>query len=924
MPTPLATFLAAHACGASDTVTHTRIGSKPLKIPGGKYCIPDDKLVEFYEVYARQVLEAKRFEYLTEVQRDVGPLLVDLDFRYETQIEARQHSPGLIGDVQQLYADVLSDIVDLDTGTEVLMCVFQKPNVNVCETRTKDGIHLTVDLPLDKATRTLVRDAVLAEIGPILDGLPLVNTVEDVLDAGVSRGHTNWQLYGSRKPGNEAYEATHATTWVVSDEGNLERQPSSDVDLRSNDLEARVSLMTRVSARGSGRAPLAAAPVSDGWSDRHATASRPSAAAGVATSADPANNGLGVVCVEDQLSGNSDIATALEAYLDRLGDAQYELREAVGYVMCLGEEYYGPHDAWFKVGQALHHTSPTLFLAWMAFSAKSPSFDASEIPQHRSRWQSMGRKVGAQTTVRSLMYWARTSNPTGYKAVQQASVGHYIQETLKGPTEYDIAMVLYQVLKDSFRCVSIKSKQWFQYRDHRWSECDSGHALRQKMSSWLAKEYLKKTSETVDALVALDPKSEDATRLMKLSSKYSEIALRLKNTVFKDHVMRECCELFYDGDFLESLDQNGRLLCFSNGVYDFQEGCFRDGRPEDYISLCTHVPYYPVDECNPKTVTEVGQFWEQLFPDEDLRAHMWDHGASVLIGENENQTFSIYVGPGSNGKSKFVELLGEGLGDYKGTVPITLVMGTRPTIGSVSPEVADLKGKRYAVMQEPTKGDRINEGIMKELTGGDPVQGRKLYRPTVTFIPQFTLAVCTNNLPTFNSNDEGTWRRVRLCRFKAGFASPEELEAKKKEYPEVKHWHLKDKRLKTKFAKWAPVLMSMLVARAQETQGLVADCEAVLQESRKYRNEQNHLVEFCEERLRAAKGQSLTITAAWMDFQEWFRDVHPRERMPKRKELEEHLTKRLGPPAQAGGSHKRREWPNQTTGEAPVVDDYEE
>lgn len=39
--------------------------------------------------------------------------------------------------------------------------------------------------------------------------LPLINTWESVLDEGISKGKTNWQLFGSRKPGNEAYEFTH-------------------------------------------------------------------------------------------------------------------------------------------------------------------------------------------------------------------------------------------------------------------------------------------------------------------------------------------------------------------------------------------------------------------------------------------------------------------------------------------------------------------------------------------------------------------------------------------------------------------------------------------------------------------------------------------------------------------------------------------
>ena len=64
-------------------------------------------------------------------------------------------------------------------------------------------------------------------------------------------------------------------------------------------------------------------------------------------------------------------------------------------------------------------------------------------------------------------------------------------------------------------------------------------------------------------------------------------------------------------------------------------------------------------------------------------------------------------------------------------------------------------------MQEPSKGDKINEGIMKELTGGDPIQCRALFKDSVTFIPQFKLVVCTNTLPDFKSNDDGTWRRIR-------------------------------------------------------------------------------------------------------------------------------------------------------------------
>ena len=58
-------------------------------------------------------------------------------------------------------------------------------------------------------------------------------------------------------------------------------------------------------------------------------------------------------------------------------------------------------------------------------------------------------------------------------------------------------------------------------------------------------------------------------------------------------------------------------------------------------------------------------------------------------------------------------------------------------------------------MNEPSKGDVINEGIMEEITGGDPIQARQLYKESITFIPQFNLACCTNTLFDIRSNDEG-------------------------------------------------------------------------------------------------------------------------------------------------------------------------
>jgi hypothetical protein len=78
---------------------------------------------------------------------------------------------------------------------------------------------------------------------------------------------------------------------------------------------------------------------------------------------------------------------------------------------------------------------------------------------------------------------------------------------------------------------------------------------------------------------------------------------------------------------------------------------------------------------------------------------MWDHLASCLIGTNKNQTFHVYHGSGSNGKSLLVDLMSATLGDYKGTVPITLVTDARGKIGGTSDEVLTHLKRNFPVYE---------------------------------------------------------------------------------------------------------------------------------------------------------------------------------------------------------------------------------
>jgi len=322
---------------------------------------------------------------------------------------------------------------------------------------------------------------------------------------------------------------------------------------------------------------------------------------------------------------------------------------------------------------------------------------------------------------------------------------------------------------------------------------------------------------------------------------------------------------------------------------------FRESRSDDYLSLCTntnYIKYNPDDDEHVEIRGEITEFMEQLFPDPSLNKYMWEHLASVLIGDNRNQTFHIYTGCGRNGKSKLVELMGLALGEYKGSVPLALITQKRGSIGGVSPEVAQLKGLRYAVMQEPSKNTKMNEGIMKELTGGDPIQGRALFKDTVTFIPQFTLAVCTNHLFDIQSADDGTWRRIRVCNFASKFVD------KPSEKPEDLEFKV-DRNIDKKFKRWMPIFSTMLVEILFETDGMVTDCDAVLAPTQKYKAQQDYFTGFLKERIVKLDGSKIKKRDVLNEFQEWFSELYG-GKVPTGKELYEFLEKELGKPTRLG------------------------
>ena len=900
-------FLAKHSAkneqkvGDPVSFTHTRIPDKDLSVYGGSYIIPKNELSTFYSLYYDSIFVKKRKEYLTEKQlENNGPMAVDFDFRYSYDVMTRQHTKEHICDMVCEYSELIKECYLVEPNKPFNIFIFEKPNVNRLEdgSMTKDGIHMIIGVQIDHTMQMIIRDKMLEKLKDVWD-FPLINTWDSVLDEGISRGKTNWQLFGSRKPGNEAYELAHHYIMTIDPadgQYKMDEAEVSNFDLKNN--------FEKLSIQYDKHPAFEINPkIIDEYNKRISTKSNKIKKASskikmnLIVDDDEINEDEEYISIND-IKDKETLEKSINIMLGRLKPNEYEIEELHEYTQILPEKYYNPgsHLLNRQVAFALKHTDERLFLSWVQLRSKANDFDYNDISELHCTWKKFHRtnQDGSKITRKSIMYWVRKDNFDEYDKIKQNTIDYFLEKYYETGTEYDAAMVLKQMYKEQFVCVSYDKKGiWYQFRNHRWIS-DKGLSLRSKISKDM---YILLETKKENLTKEMFEYQEDDERKIFLQKKLKiigELSIKLKRTNDKNNIMREAAEIFYDDEFVKSMDTNKYLMCFNNGVIDFTNKTFREGYPEDYITKTTKINYVPYNESDPdfkKTSDEIEEFMNKLFPIPDLNRYMRDHFASCLIGANKNQTFNVYHGSGSNGKSIIADLMSVTLGEYKGTVPITLVTDVRGKIGGTSDEVLKLKGVRYAVMQEPSKGVKLNEGIMKELTGGDPIQARGLYSESEIFEPQFNLVVCTNNLFDIESNDDGTWRRIRKCDFLSKFI--DEGETYNDETPYI---YEKDKSLKDKLPSFAPVFASILVKRAFETGGIVEDCETVINASNKYRKGQDHIAAFVSDMIVRTDDPKIPVSKTGLNasFKKWYEETQGSRKAPKAEELHEYMNKKFG------------------------------
>ena len=211
---------------------------------------------------------------------------------------------------------------------------------------------------------------------------------------------------------------------------------------------------------------------------------------------------------------------------------------------------------------------------------------------------------------------------------------------------------------------------------------------------------------------------------------------------------------------INDYDRDPWLFNCQNGTIDLHTGKLKPHDPADMITTISPVVYDPKAEC-PQWLAFLN---EVMGSDQQMVDFLSRATGYTLSADTSAQAMFFPYGDGCNGKGVFLEVVRYVMGGYgKDTSFETFVITKNKN--EARNDLAGLVGARFVTASESQDGHKLDEALIKRLTGGDPITCRKLHHEFFTFYPNFKIWMHSNYKPVIRGTDWGIWRRLKCIPF---------------------------------------------------------------------------------------------------------------------------------------------------------------
>jgi len=914
---PLQKFLIRFKKHGSENVTHTIMPDKNNELPN-HYCnfaqlkygysltVKDEDMDEFNTYIHDLFFNEKKPFPLTESFNDNTPLILDLDMLYENVDKSRYYTDETLLELCKIITKQIKYYFDCNDKdfTECWITEKEEPHYIKNEDDTfnvKDGLHIIYPniVGQTKVFKEFIKTFSNTDISnqikdtfecTSLNNIAPTNDVSNIFDTNVQR----WFVYGCGKHGKEPYLLTK-----IMDCDKLE--------FIDNNYETR-EIMRKTSVVCNRTENISYKNEIEKIFKNNLTTSNS------VSTFDMANN-----VSDEELNYDpylEDINDDSEIMVNNLMKAEIDTITKI-VNRCLSLERANEYELWLKVGMCLKNIGGAqLFKLWDKFSRRGDGYRGEdECDKFWNGFKRDGLNIG------SLHHWARMDNIEEYMMIREENLISKIDNCIfRGGQHDDVAEVVAGYFKDQFICADLK-EGWFHFDGNKWVPCPRGYKLHRELTGQIKEIFYRRHQVYKKEMDKLSGEGNEigAQNYDGYQKAAYKIYDNLKNVTHNENIMKACKLKFYKEKIMEIMDSNTKLLGFNNCIFDLEENIIREGRPEDYISMTTKIdlpinpnelPMTPEELWNriPERVgkykrnlksekvwnkdkwddgnskffnqvyNDISQFFKEILPDPQIRKYCLRFIASRMCGDVLEQRFSIWTGSGGNGKSILIDIIRHTFGEYCVNLPVTLLTQKRKASNAACPEKARTRGVRMCYMQEPDSGERINAGEMKELSGGDMIQARKLYSDIFEFKPQFEIVLMCNEKPTIDDKTNGAWRRVQVYPFVSRFVDDI------KQINHENNVYKRDKGLPTKLDHWSIIFMCMLMREWVSMGGGIDEDsipDSIRMETENYKNQNDVVGQWISEDLQINEDVAMPFNELFNAFENWFTDNHSNGKVDK-------------------------------------------
>lgn len=476
-------------------------------------------------------------------------------------------------------------------------------------------------------------------------------------------------------------------------------------------------------------------------------------------------------------------------------------------------------------------------------AAVKPSADGGLVPQGERH----GMVVGVAAALKSQ----------GLPGEQINQVLHSVRDTLFESGDHPVSD---EEIKGVVR--------WIERKHPPHSFTDLGNALRfrdmhqgeamycfqrEKWITWNGKcwvfgddaNVLRRSQQTVEAIrgeAARAPDKATCARVMKHANR-SESASAQRSMLYL-----ATAQLPRGGTKLES---HHGLITVRNGILDLATGELRPHDPSYYFTRMLDITYDPKATC-PNFMAYLDMI---SGGNQQLVDFLQMAGGYTLTGFTSEQCLFYIYGDGANGKTTFINTLIDLMGEYAEKVSIQALLENRKTGSNPRPDIVKMEGARLVVASELPFNRRLDEALVKELTGGDAISFRALYQDDKTFYPTQKLWVVSNYMPVITGTDEGIKRRLVIIPFE--YTIPLDL---------LKPMH----QVKAMFDAEMPGILTFFVKGAIEYHKIRLPHAKVVSEAiREFRVNQDIVAQFVKECCVEGEGYTVEKSQLYQSWRNW-------------------------------------------------------